>query len=182
MADDFLLRATVEADIPAVTATYAEAVLNGTASFEIEPPGETEMARRWRELTGNGFPHLVAEDRVGAVAGYAYAGPYRPRPAYRFSVEDSIYIAPHARGMGLGRLLLGQVIFLCEAKSFRQMIAVIGGAKENGASIRLHEALGFHLVGTIEGSGFKHGRWLDTALMQRALGPGNTAPPANPSP
>ena len=172
---DRILRPTAEGDIAAIAAIYADAVLNGTASFELEPPSEAEMARRWRDLTASGYPHIVAE-RSGQVAGYAYAGPYRPRRAYRFSVEDSIYLAPDARGRGLGRLLLSELISMCEAKGFRQMVAVIGGA-DNQASVALHSALGFRMIGTFEGAGFKHGRWLDSVLMQRALGPGNAAPP-----
>ncbi len=178
MPEELVLRPTAEADIPEITAIYADEVVNGTASFEIEPPDEAEMARRWRDLTGGGFPHIVAT-RAGAVCGYAYAGPYRPRRAYRFSVENSIYIAAAARRSGLGRLLLRELISCCEAKGFRQMIAVIGGADENAASIRLQEAHGIRLIGRIEGSGFKHGRWLDTVLMQRPLGPGNTTLPVS---
>lgn len=175
---DGILRPTAEADIAAITAIYADAVLNGTASFELEPPSEAEMARRWRDLTASGYPHIVAE-RSGQVAGYAYAGPYRPRRAYRFSVEDSIYLAPNARGSGLGRILLTELISLCEEKGFRQMVAVIGDGARNQASVALHSALGFRPVGAFEGAGFKHGRWLDSVLMQRGLGPGTTLPPDN---
>jgi phosphinothricin acetyltransferase len=176
MNTDVTLRPTVEGDIAAISAIYADAVLSGTASFELEPPSEAEMARRWRDLAGSGFPHLVAE-RAGHVAGYAYAGPYRPRRAYRFAVEDSIYLAANSRGLGLGRLLLAELIALSEAGGFRQMIAVIGGGAENRASVALHSALGFRLIGTFEGAGFKHGRWLDSVLMQRPLGPGNAVLP-----
>lgn len=176
MAADFLLRPTEEGDIPAIAAIYADAVVTGTASYELEPPGLEEMVRRWRELVSKGFPHIVAA-RESAVLGYAYAGPYRPRPAYRFSVEDSIYIAPAAQRMGIGRALLGRLIEVCEAKGFRQMIAVIGGGTEHPASVTLHARLGFRQIGVIEGSGFKHGRWLDTVLMQRALGAGKATLP-----
>ena len=176
MAPELVLRPTAETDIAVVTAIYADAVSHGTASFEIEPPAEAEMARRWRDLNTGGYPHIVAE-RGGRVAGYAYAGPYRPRRAYRFSVEDSIYLAPDAKGLGLGRLLLAELISVCEAKGFRQMIAVIGDGAANRASVALHRALGFRMIGTFEGAGFKHGRWLDSVLMQRPLGPGNSAPP-----
>ena len=134
------------------------------------------MTRRWCELVDKGFPHLVAI-RSEEVLGYAYAGPYRPRPGYRFMVEDSIYIAPPAQGAGIGRALLGELIEICEAKGFRQMIAVIGGGTEHPASVGLHRALGFREIGMIEASGFKFGRWLDTMLMQRALGPGKTTLP-----
>lgn len=176
MRADFKLRPTEETDLPAISAIYAEAVLNGTASYELEPPGEAEMTRRWRDLVSKGFPHFVAVGG-GAVLGYAYAGPYRPRPAYRFSVEDSIYISPAAQRMGVGKALLGRLIESCEALGFRQMVAVIGGGTEHPASVTLHERLGFRLIGVIEGSGFKHGRWLDTVLMQRALGAGKASLP-----
>jgi phosphinothricin acetyltransferase len=176
MLPDVLIRPTIEADLPAVAGIYAHAVRNGTASYELEPPGEAEMLRRWRELVAKNYPHLVAI-RGGAVAGYAYAGPYRPRPAYRYSVEDSIYIASEAQGAGLGRALLTDLIAICERRDFRQMIAVIGGGTEHPASVGLHEKLGFRHIGVIEGSGFKHGRWLDTVLMQRPLGAGKSALP-----
>jgi phosphinothricin acetyltransferase len=175
-----LVRATAADDLAAVTGIYAEAVLTGTASYETDPPGLDEMTRRWRELATRQFPHLVAVGD-GAVIGYAYAGPYRPRAGYRFSVEDSVYVAPAAQGMGVGRALLGRLIALCEEAGFRQMIAVIGGGAEHPASVGLHAALGFRRVGLLEASGFKHGRWLDTLLMQRPLGPGNTTLPEAPS-
>jgi L-amino acid N-acyltransferase YncA len=176
MAADLTLGPTDAADIAAMAGIYAEAVLTGTASYELEPPSEAEMQRRWRDLVAGGYPHLVAK-REGRVLGYAYAGPYRPRPAYRYAVEDSIYLAPDARGAGLGRALLSALIAACEQRGFRQMIAVIGGGTEHPASLGLHQALGFRPIGVIEGSGFKHGRWLDTVLMQRPLGPGKTTLP-----
>lgn len=176
MPSDTSLRPTAEADIAAIAAIYTDAVLNGAASYELEPPGEAEMARRWRELVGKAYPHIVAV-RAGAVIGFAYAGPYRPRPAYRYCVEDSVYLAPAAQGMGIGGMLLGELIAICEQKDFRQMIAVIGGGTEHPASVALHQKLGFRRIGVIEGSGFKHGRWLDTLLMQRPLGPGNSTLP-----
>jgi phosphinothricin acetyltransferase len=176
LSDAIPLRPTRDEDIPAITAIYADAVLTGTASYEIEPPDETEMRRRHRDIAGRGFPHLVAE-RDGTILGYAYAGPYRPRPAYRYTVEDSIYIARDARGLGLGRSLLAALIERCETLGFRQMIAVIGGGTEHPASVALHLALGFREIGVIEGSGFKQGRWLDTVLMQRALGEGRATLP-----
>jgi phosphinothricin acetyltransferase len=175
---DVLLRPAEEQDIPAITAIYAEAVRNGVASYELDPPDLPEMSRRWRELTAKGFPYFVAAAGNDGVLGYAYAGPYRPRAAYRFSVEDSIYLAPAARKRGIGRRLLAHLIQECEARAFRQMIAVIGGGTEHSASVGLHERLGFRMIGVIEGSGFKHGRWLDTVLMQRALGPGKTTLPS----
>ena len=162
------IRSASAGDVPAITRIYADAVLHGTASFEIEPPDEAEMARRQRALLDGGFPYLVAE-RDGAVVGYAYAGPYRSRPAYRFSVESSIYIARHVHRQGIGRALLEALIAEATARGFRQMIAVIGDSAQT-PSIALHEALGFRLVGTFEAVGFKFGRWLDGVLMQRALG------------
>jgi phosphinothricin acetyltransferase len=169
------IRAARSSDIPAITRIYAHAVLHGTASFEIEPPGETEMGRRQQTLFESGHPYLVAEADA-AVLGYAYAGPYRARPAYRWSVEDSVYIAPEAHRRGIGRSLLMQLITEAEARGFRQMIAVIGDSLQV-PSIELHHALGFRLVGSFVAVGFKHGRWLDSVLMQRPLGLGDTAPP-----
>ncbi len=155
-------------DIAAITRIYADAVKLGTATFEIEPPQEAEMKRRQRELLAKNYPYVVAE-RSGVIAGYAYAGPYHLRPAYRWSVEDSIYIAPEFHRQGLGRLLLARLIADAEARGFRQMIGVIGDSA-NIASIALHAAAGFRLVGTLQTVGFKHGRWLDAVLMQRPLG------------
>jgi phosphinothricin acetyltransferase len=173
---DFLLRPAASADIPAITAIYADAVLNGVATYEIDPPDEIEMDRRRSGLTHAGYPYLVAI-KGGEVLAYAYAGPYRPRPAYRYSVEDSIYVAPAAQRAGLGRALLAELVAICEGAGFRQMIAVIGGAAENPGSVGLHRALGFREIGMFEGSGFKHGRWLDTVFMQRALGGGKATLP-----
>ena len=178
MANDLLLRATEDRDLAAITAIYDEAVRNGTATYELEPPSLEEMTGRWRGLVDAGYPHLVAE-RGDAVLGYAYAGPYRARRAYRFLVEDSLYIAPAAQRSGVGRALLSELIAICERQGFRQMVAVIGGGNEHPASIGLHAALGFRHAGVMEGSGFKHGRWLDTVIMQRALGAGTTTLPAS---
>lgn len=174
-----LVRPSADADIPALTAIYAHAVIHGTASFELEPPGEAEMARRRAALLADGYPYLVAEIS-GGVAGYAYAGAFRARPAYRATVEDSIYVAPARQGIGVGRALLGALIDACEAKGFRQMIAVIGDS-DSTASRKLHAAHGFRLAGVLEASGYKRGRWLDTVLMQRALGEGAASPPAIPT-
>ena len=173
--DSTSIRPAAPADIAAVTRIYAEAVRHGTASFELEPPDETEMARRFRSLLEGGYPYLAAEID-GTVVGYAYAGPYRPRPAYRFSVEDSIYIDPSAQRRGIGRALLERLIADATGLGFRQMIAVIGDSSQT-PSIELHRALGFRLIGAIENVGFKFDRWLDTVLMQRALGPGATTKP-----
>ncbi|HEY6994002.1 MAG TPA: GNAT family N-acetyltransferase [Xanthobacteraceae bacterium] len=162
-------------DLAVITAIYDHAVRYGTASFELDPPDQREMARRYESLCAGGYPYLVAE-LDGEVMGYAYAGPYRARPAYRWSVEDSIYIAPQSQRRGIGRALLEQLISGAEAGGFRQMIAVIGDTA-NTASIELHRRAGFRLVGTFENVGFKFGRWLDSVLMQRPLGRGaQTAP------
>jgi L-amino acid N-acyltransferase YncA len=172
------IRPARPADIPTITAIYAQAVLHGTASWEIEPPDEAEMLRRQEAILAGGYPYLVAE-RDGALLGYAYAGAYRPRPAYRATVENSIYIAPAAQGSGVGRALLAALIEACAARGFRQMIAVIGDG--TGASIgsrRLHERAGFRLIGVAEKVGYKHGRWLDQMLMQKELGEADRVPPS----
>jgi phosphinothricin acetyltransferase len=170
------IRPAMPGDVEPIAAIYAEAVLNGTATFELEPPSVAEMAGRMAELVRDGHPYLVA-DNAGTVVGYGYAGPYHRRPAYRTTVEDSIYLAVEARGRGIGRRLLAALIAESEACGFRQMIAVIGDSGHD-ASIRLHQAAGFALVGTFRDVGYKFGRWLDSVLMQRALGPGGGAPPA----
>jgi phosphinothricin acetyltransferase len=174
MSTAFTIRAAARDDLPSITAIYAEEVRHGTATFELEPPDLAEMARRHAALSASGHPYIVAEAE-GMVLGYAYAGPYRPRPAYRFAVEDSIYLAPSARGKGVGRALLGALIAASEARGYRQMIAVIGDSA-NTASIALHAGAGFALTGTFREIGWKFGRWLDTVLMQRALGPGSGMP------
>jgi len=163
-------------DIAAITRIYAHAVEHGTASFELTPPDETEMARRLNDLTDKGFPYLVAEID-GALAGYAYAGPYRARPAYRHTVENSVYVAHDMHRRGIGRVLLTALIEAAQARGFRQMIAVIGDSTKQAASIGLHETAGFRHVGVLEDVGFKHGRWLDSVLMQRALGDGAKTKP-----
>lgn len=169
------IRPATPADIPAITEIYAHAVRHGTASFEIEPPSEAEMAQRQKSLLDGGFPYLVAEND-GGIAGYAYAGPYRARPAYRWSVEDSIYVNPQTHRRGVGRALLERLIVESEERGFRQMIAVIGDSAQM-SSIELHRSLGFRMIGTIENVGYKFGRWLDSVLMQRDLGPGATTNP-----
>lgn len=168
------LRPSLPEDVPAIAAIYTHAVRFGRASFELEPPGEDETARRREALVSGGFPYLVAE-AAGGVIGYAYAGPYRPRPAYASTVENSVYVAPDAQGRGAGRALLSRLVAEAEALGFRQMIAVIGDS-ENHASIRLHAALGFAHAGALRAVGWKHERWLDSVLMQRALGAGDGAP------
>lgn len=171
------IRPAAATDIPAIAAIYAHAVRHGTASFELEPPSEAEMVRRYRALVDGGHPYLVAEV-AGVLAGYAYAGPFRPRLAYRFSVEDSIYIAPESHRRGIGKALLAALIAESEARGFRQMIAVIGDSTLQTPSIELHRAAGFTMVGTLTAVGFKFDRWLDSVLMQRALGPGQDHEPA----
>src|ERR1700744_4320205 len=161
------LRAATPSDIPAITRIYAHAVANGTASFELEPPDEMEMARRHRVLLDAGYPYLVAESG-GAIAGYAYAGPYRARPAYNWCVENSVYVAPEFHRRGIGKFLLLRLIEESEKRGYRQMIAVIGDSAQT-ASIAVHRAAGFGMVGTLRAVGFKFGQWLDTPLMQRAL-------------
>jgi phosphinothricin acetyltransferase len=170
------IRPATPADIPAITRIYGHAVRYGTASFEIEPPSEAEMARRQENLRDGGYPYLVAAMADG-VAGYAYAGPFRLRPAYRFSVEDSIYLAPDLHRRGIGSALLRRLIADCETRGYRQMIAVIGDSTNQAPSIALHHAAGFQPAGTLEAVGFKFGRWLDSVLMQRALGPGSATVP-----
>lgn len=170
------VRTATEADIPAITAIYQPAVLTGTASFELDPPDHAEMLRRFRALTDSGFPYLVAE-ADGAVLGYAYAGAYRPRPAYRHSVENSVYVSPDAHRRGVGRILLAALIDVCTERGYRQMIAVIGDSA-NASSIGLHRSMGFRFSGTIHSVGYKHGRWLDSVIMQLPLGPGDTSSPA----
>jgi phosphinothricin acetyltransferase len=169
------VRNATPADIPAITAIYRQAVLEGTATFELDPPDEAEMRVRMNTLLAGRFPYIVAEDG-GALLGYAYAGPFRLRPAYRFTVEDSIYIAPQAQRRGIGRLLLEELIAQAEARGFRQMVAVIGDSA-NAGSIGLHAALGFAMTGTFHDTGYKFGRWLDTVMMQLPLGEGADTPP-----
>ena len=170
MTAEAIIRPATAADLPGIQRIYAHHVATGLASFEEVPPDLAEMTRRFTALIEAGFPYLAAEAE-GRVVGYAYCGPYRPRPAYRYSVENSVYLAPEAARRGIGRRLLGALIEQATALGKRQMVAVIGDSA-NRASIGLHQALGFREVGTIEGAGFKHGRWVDSVLMQRALGPG----------
>ena len=170
-----LIRPAITADMAEITRIYAFAVDHGTATFEIDPPDQAEMARRHAALVANGYPYLVAE-RGDSIAGYAYAGTYRARPAYRWSVEDSIYIAPEFHRQGIGSALLARLIAEAEAGGFRQMIAVIGDSAQI-PSIAVHARACFAHIGTLRAVGFKHGRWLDTVLMQRPLGSSDTAPP-----
>jgi L-amino acid N-acyltransferase YncA len=172
-----LLRPSTEADLPAITRIYAHAVVHGTGTFELDVPDEAEMARRREAVLGHGLPWLVAE-RAGQVLGYAYANHFRPRRAYRFCLEDSIYLAGDARGQGIGRLLLAELLARCEAAGARQMLAVIGDSA-NGGSIGVHRALGFELVGTMKSAGWKFDGWRDVVIMQKALGLGDGAAPVD---
>ena len=171
------IRPATEADLPAITEIYEHAVRYGTATFELIPPDLAEMTRRFRTLMDGGFPYFVASVD-GEVIGYAYAGPYRPRPAYRFTVENSVYLKPAIHRRGIGLLLMQQLLGACKARGHRQMIAVIGDSA-NAGSIGLHTRLGFQLIGTHPNVGLKFGRWLDTVMMQRALGEGAATVPAN---
>jgi phosphinothricin acetyltransferase len=171
----FHLRDATPADLPAITDIYRDSVLNGSASYEITPPDLAEMTSRFHAIRDKGYPYIAAEAEDGTLLGYAYASAFRTRPAYRWLVEDSIYLAPEARGRGVGKALLKQLLLRCEALGFRQMAAVIGGASP--ASVAVHKSLGFEMTGTMKGTGFKHGKWLDTVFMQIALGEGtDTAP------
>ncbi|WP_259650145.1 GNAT family N-acetyltransferase [Gluconacetobacter diazotrophicus] len=169
------IRSARAEDVPGIAAIYAHHVLHGTASFETEPPSAEDMARRMTALRAGDFPYLVAEEG-GAVIGYAYAGLYHLRAAYRDTVENSVYLAHDAAGRGVGSMLLDALLAACVARGFRQMIALVGDSA-NIASIRLHERLGFRTVGTLQSVGYKHGRWLDVVLLQRELGPGDRSPP-----
>lgn len=170
-----IVRASTGADVAQCAEIYRHHVLHGTASFEVDPPGLAEMGKRRDAVLELGLPYLVAE-KQGRVMGYAYAGNWRPRPAYKFSVEDSIYIAHDAVGQGVGKALLPVLIDRCTALGKRQMVAVIGDSAQT-ASIRLHAACGFEMVGTLKDIGFKFGRWLDSVLMQRPLGAGDGEAP-----
>lgn len=170
------IRRAAPADIPAIAAIYAHHVRTGLASFELEPPDEAEVRARYEALAGRGFPWIVAE-REGRVVGYAYASLYRTRPGYRFTLEDSVYVDPDCTGRGIGRLLLERLLAECLVIGCRQVVAVIGDSG-NAASIGLHRALGFEPAGTLKAVGWKFGRWVDSVLMQRALGPGDAMPPA----
>lgn len=170
------IRPATRADLPAITEIYADAVSNGTSSYELVPPDLAEMTMRFAALEAGGFPYLAAE-RDGKLVGYAYAGAFRPRPAYRFIVENSVYVAPDAKGAGVGRLLMERLIEAATRLGFRQMIAVIGDGRPDSASVRLHAKMGFADAGRLVGTGYKHGRWLDTAFMQIALNEGADAPP-----
>ncbi len=169
------LRDATAQDTGAIAAIYAHHVLNGTGSFELQPPDAAEMSKRLDAVSQQGFPCIVAalDDKI---TGYAYAGPYRPRPAYRFTVENSIYVHPDYIGSGVGSLMMAALIERCEKLGLRQMVAVIGDSANTG-SLKLHRKFGFVETGLLKDVGYKFGRWLDVVLMQRNLGAGSSAPP-----
>jgi len=170
------VRDSRDSDVPAITAIYTHWVLHGLASFELDPPDVAEVERRRAAVLEGGYPYLVAEAEDGAVLGYAYASAYRTRPAYRFAVEDSVYVAPGAGRRGVGRCLLPALLGRLEAGHWRQVVAVIGDSG-NLPSIGLHRACGFRPAGVLPAVGWKHGRWVDSVLMTRSLGAGADAPP-----
>ena len=170
-----LVRPAAPEELPAIQAIYAHHVRHGLATFEEDPPGLEEMERRFRDVTGRGLPWLAAEFG-GVTAGYGYCAPYRARSAYRYALEDSVYVREDYHGRGVGTALLEALIERCTTLGYRQMIAVIGDSA-HAASINLHASLGFLRVGTLRSAGFKFGRWVDSVLMQRPLGPGDGAPP-----
>ncbi len=169
------IRASLPDDLVAITQIYAHHVLNSTGTFEIDPPSLADMTQRRADVLAKGLPHLVAEDQ-GEVIGFAYCNWFKPRPAYRFSAEDSIYLAPQAHRRGIGRALLAELVQQAEAVGVRKLIAVIGDSG-NAASIGVHRGAGFAMVGTLASCGWKFGRWLDVVMMDRALGEGDTTPP-----
>ncbi len=171
-----IVRDATEADVPVLAAIYGDACLHGFGTFEEAAPPPAEMARRLAEVKSLGLPYLVAESG-GLVVGLCYAKPFRPRSAYRYTVEDSVYVAPGQAGKGVGRMMLAELISRCEAMDLRQMTAVIGDS-ENAGSLALHAALGFEHSGVFKAVGRKHGRWVDIVFMQRALNSGDATPPA----
>ncbi|MEP7296510.1 MAG: N-acetyltransferase family protein [Burkholderiales bacterium] len=174
-----LIRPSTPADLPAITAIYGWNVLNGTGTFELDTPDDAEMTRRRDDVLSKGLPWLVAE-RGGVVLGYAYANHFRPRKAYRFCLEDSVYLASDAKGQGLGRLLLAELLARCEAAGARQMLAVIGDSANLG-SIGVHRTLGFEHIGVMKAAGWKFDQWRDVVIMQKALGAGQSTHPADPA-
>jgi L-amino acid N-acyltransferase YncA len=174
-----LVRPSTASDLPAITTIYGWNVLNGTGTFELDAPDATEMARRRDDVLSKGLPWLVVE-RGGVVLGYAYANHFRPRKAYRFCLEDSVYLASDARGQGLGRLLLTELMARCESVGARQMLAVIGDSQNLG-SIGVHRTLGFEPVGVMKAAGWKFDRWLDVVVMQKSLGAGAASDPTDPA-
>jgi L-amino acid N-acyltransferase YncA len=176
---ELLIRLSTDADLPAITAIYGSHVLNGTGTFELDVPDAEEMARRRNDVLSKDLPWLVADDGSD-VLGFAYVNHFRPRRAYRFCVEDSIYIADGARGLGVGRRLLAELISRSETVGARQMLAVIGDAA-NAASIGVHASLGFEHTGVLKSAGWKAGAWRDVVIMQRSLGRGDEPLPQDTS-
>ena len=170
-----IIRPSTDADLPAITAIYRHHVLHGTGTFEIDPPSEADMATRRTDVLGRNLPWLVAE-KDGEVLGFAYANWFKPRPAYRFTAEDSIYVADAARGSGVGRALLQALVEQAQADGLRKLIAVIGDSA-NAGSIGLHRALGFTEVGVLRAMGWKHGAWRDIVLMEKPLGAADSIAP-----
>ena len=170
------IRPSQDGDLPAIARIYGHHVLHGTGTFETTPPPEADMAARRADVLGKGLPWLVVEGDDGQVLGFAYGNWFKPRPAYRFSVEDSIYLAPEAAGQGLGRALLAELLAALERGGIRKVMAVIGDSA-NAGSIGVHRALGFEPVGTVKSCGWKFNRWLDIVLMEKTLGAGDTTPP-----
>ncbi len=170
------IRPSRESDLPAITAIYHHHVLNGTGTFEVEPPTEADMRQRRADVLGKGLPYLVAENDAGDILGYAYCNWFKPRPAYRFSAEDSIYVADSARGQGVGRQLLDALCIAAEQVGVRRLLAVIGDSN-NAGSIGVHRAAGFSDAGVLRSTGWKFGKWLDIVLMDKPLGAGDTTAP-----
>ena len=174
-----LIRPSADADLPAITAIYAHHVLHGTGSFETEPPSVADMTTRRADVLSKGLPYLVVE-QDGKIAGFAYGNWFKPRPAYRYSVEDSIYMAPDLQGKGLGRALLAELMARFEAVGIRKVMAIVGDSANTG-SVGIHLALGFTQVGIVDSCGWKFGAWRDIVIMQKTLGVGNTQPPNEPA-
>lgn len=174
-----LIRPSRDEDLPAITAIYAHHVLHGTGTFETEPPSIADMTTRRADVLSKGLPYLVA-GHDGRLAGFAYGNWFKPRPAYRYSVEDSIYLAPDLRRKGLGRALLAELLTRCETADIRKVMAIIGDSA-NAGSIGVHRALGFVRVGTIASCGWKFGAWRDVVIMEKTLGAGDTKPPLDPT-
>ena len=174
-----LIRPSSDADLPAITAIYAHHVLHGTGSFETEPPSVADMTTRRADVLSKGLPYLVVE-QDGKIAGFAYGNWFKPRPAYRYSVEDSIYMAPDLQGKGLGRALLAELMARFEALGIRKVMAIVGDSANTG-SVGIHLALGFTQVGIVDSCGWKFGAWRDIVIMQKTLGVGNTQPPDEPA-
>lgn len=172
-----LIRPSLDQDIPQITAIYAHHVLHGTGTFETDPPSVADMTTRRADVLGKGLPYLVAE-QDGQVVGFAYGNWFKPRPAYRYSVEDSIYLAPDLHRQGLGRALLAELLARFEAVGIRKVMAIIGDSA-NAGSVGVHRALGFTQVGVVESCGWKLGAWRDIVIMQKTLGAGDTQPPAD---